>query len=125
MVGSGQPREGTEPQSVVPYSEESDEGMVPKKSAKTRVTPVESMEERPAAKGKFASGNALRAQDRQGALTQEMRIGQRAREKKGERFVNLLILEPCKGAVDHNRGHIWVLFGTPFLEPVATENVQA
>ena len=90
MVGSGQPREGTEPQSVVPYSEESDVGMVPEKSAKTRVTPVESMEGRPAAKGKFASGNALRAQDRQGAPTQEMRIGQRAKEKKRERFVNLL-----------------------------------
>jgi len=64
--------------------------MVPKKSAKTRVTPVEPMEGRPAAKGKFASGNALRAQDRQGAPTQLMRIGQRAREKKEERFVNLL-----------------------------------
>jgi group II intron reverse transcriptase/maturase len=75
---------------VESYSEESDVGIVPKKSAKTWVTPVESMEERPAAKGKFASGNAHRAQDRQGAPTQEMRIGQRAREKKGERFVNLL-----------------------------------
>jgi group II intron reverse transcriptase/maturase len=90
MVGSGQPREGAEPQSVVTYSEESDEGMVPEKSAKTRVTPVESMEGRPEAEGKSASRNTLRAQDRQGVPTQVVRIGQRAREKKGERFDNLL-----------------------------------
>jgi len=90
MVGSGQPREGAKPQSVDTYDEESDVGMVPKKSAKTRVTPVESVEGRPAAKGKSASRNALRAQDRQGAPTQVERIGQRAKEKKRERFVNLL-----------------------------------
>jgi RNA-directed DNA polymerase len=90
MVSSGQPREGSEPQSVETYSEESDAGIVPKKSAKTWVTPVESMEGRPAAEGKFALRNALRAQDRSSAPTQIMRIGQRKREKKGERFVNLL-----------------------------------
>ncbi|MFN7147797.1 MAG: reverse transcriptase domain-containing protein, partial [Myxococcota bacterium] len=72
------------------YSEESDEGMVPKKSAKTWVTPVESMEGRPEAEGKSAPRNASRAQDRQDAPTQVMRIGQRAREKRGERFDNLL-----------------------------------
>jgi len=48
------------------------------------------MEERPEAEGKSASRNALRAQDRQGALTRMERIGQRAKEKKGERFDNLL-----------------------------------
>ena len=90
VVGGRQSREGEQPQSVAHYSEESDEGMVPKKSAKTRVTPVESMEERPEAEGKSASRNALRAQDRQGALTRMERIGQRAKEKKGERFDNLL-----------------------------------
>jgi group II intron reverse transcriptase/maturase len=90
MVGSGQPREGAKPQSVDTYSEESDAGIVPKKSAKTRVTPVEPMEGRAAAEGNAASRNALRAQDRQGAPTQVERIGQRAKEKKGERFDNLL-----------------------------------
>lgn len=83
-------REGGEPQSVGRASEESDAGMVPEKSAKTRVTPVESMEGRPAAEGKSALRNAPRAQDREGALTQVERIGQRAKEKKGERFENLL-----------------------------------
>jgi RNA-directed DNA polymerase len=71
-------------------SEASDAGMVPRKSAKTRVTPVESMEGRAAAEGKSAHGNAHRAQDRQSAPTQVARIGQRAKEKKGERFTNLL-----------------------------------
>lgn len=89
VVGARQPREG-KPQSVVHHFEESDAGIVPKKSAKTWVTPVESMEGRAAAEGKSALRNAPRAQDRQGALTQVERIGQRAEEKKGERFDNLL-----------------------------------
>jgi group II intron reverse transcriptase/maturase len=72
------------------YTEGSDEGMVPKKSPKTWVTPVEAMEGRPEAEGKSASGNTLRAQDRDGVSTQVARIGQRAREKRGERFDNLL-----------------------------------
>lgn len=83
-------REGEKPQAVEQSSEESDVGMVPKKSAKTRVTPVESMEGRPTAEGKSASRNAPRAQDRVGALTQVERIGQRAKEQKGERYENLL-----------------------------------
>lgn len=89
-VNDRHPREGKEPQSVGPNSEESDAGMVPKKSAKTRVTPVESMEGRPTAEGKSALRNAPRAQDRVGAHTQVERIGQRAKEQKGERFENLL-----------------------------------
>jgi group II intron reverse transcriptase/maturase len=64
--------------------------MVPEKSAKTWVTPVELMEGRPKAEGKFAVRNAPRAQDREGASTQAQRIGQRARDRKGERFDNLL-----------------------------------
>lgn len=90
MVRDKQPREGREPQSVAKSSEESDAGMVPKKSAKTRVTPVESMEGRPSAEGKSASRNAPRAQDRAGAPTQVERIGKRAKDKKEERFENLL-----------------------------------
>jgi RNA-directed DNA polymerase len=90
MVGRGQPREGDEPQSVEAYSEESDEGMVPQKPAKTRVTPVERVEGRPEAEGKSAARNTLRAQDRAGVPTPVARIGQRAKERKGERFDNLL-----------------------------------
>jgi group II intron reverse transcriptase/maturase len=90
MVRDKQSREGDEPQSVVKRSEQSDEGMVPGKSAKTWVTPVESTEGRPEAEGKSAPRNAHRTQDRASALTRVERIGQRAREKKGERFDNLL-----------------------------------
>jgi RNA-directed DNA polymerase len=89
MVDGGPLREGKRPQSAG-SSEESDAGIVPKKSAKTRVTPVEAMEGRPKAEGKSAHRNAPRAQDRQGAPTQVERIGQRAKEKKGEQFNNLL-----------------------------------
>ena len=62
-------------------SEGSDARIVPtcKKSTKTWVTPVESMEGRRAANGKLASRNALRAQDRTGALTKLERVGQRAK----------------------------------------------
>ncbi|WP_394834418.1 group II intron reverse transcriptase/maturase [Pendulispora rubella] len=72
--------------------EESDAHIVPtcKKSTNSRVTPEESMEGRCATNGKFASRNAPRTQDRAGALTSLERIGQRAKEKKGERFTNLL-----------------------------------
>jgi hypothetical protein len=55
MVGSRQPREGEELQAAGQAVEESDEGIVPRKVAKTWVTPVESAEGRPEAKGKFAA----------------------------------------------------------------------
>ena len=72
-------------------SEESDALVVPtcEKSAKTRVTPVESMEGRGATHGKPAPRNASPAQDGQDALTFLERVGQRAKEKE-ERFNNLL-----------------------------------
>ena len=101
-TGTGRPRRGVvaamvahaaagrrRPQSAG-ASEESDAGIVPKKPAKTRVTPVESVEGRAAAKGKSAPRNAPRAQGRERALTQLERIGQRAKEKRGEQFNNLL-----------------------------------
>jgi RNA-directed DNA polymerase len=71
-------------------SEGSDALIVPtcKKSVKTRVTPVEPIEERGAANGKPAPRNALSAQDEAGALTFLERVGQRA--TKEERFNNLL-----------------------------------
>ena len=82
--------EGDEPQSTVGGSEKSDEGVVAKKPTKARVTPVESVERRPEAKGKSAARNALRAQDREGVLTSMQRIGQRAKEKPEEQLTNLL-----------------------------------
>ena len=48
------------------------------------------MEGKRAANGKLAPRNAPRAQDREGALTALERVGQRAKERKGERFSNLL-----------------------------------
>jgi RNA-directed DNA polymerase len=87
-------RHGREGRSRNPQQsfEESDARTVPtcKKSANARVTPAESMEGKRAANGKSASRNAPRAQDRQGALTALERIGQRAKQKTGERFTNLL-----------------------------------
>jgi group II intron reverse transcriptase/maturase len=63
---------------------------VPKKSANSWVTPEESMEGRSAAEGKLAQRNASRTQSREDALTHLARVGQRAREKKGEKLTNLL-----------------------------------
>jgi RNA-directed DNA polymerase len=91
MVSS---RHGREGRSHNPRQscEESDALIVPtcEKSAKTRVTPVESMEGRCAANGKPAPRNASPAQDGQDALTFLERVGQRAKDKKEERFNNLL-----------------------------------
>ena len=70
--------------------EESDEVVVPKKSAKMRVTPIESMEGRAEAEGKSASRNAPPTQGGTGALTFLERIGQRAREDKEGKFTTLL-----------------------------------
>jgi group II intron reverse transcriptase/maturase len=96
MVGDRQLREGDEPQAAAQAVEESDAAIVPKKSAKTRVTPVESMEGRAAAKGKSAARNALPAQYGAGALTSLQWIGKRARQKPKEKWTNLLshIREP-------------------------------
>lgn len=90
MVDDRQPREGMEPYAVEQAFEESDAGVVPRKSAKTWVTPVESMEGRPKAEGRSAHRNAHRAQDRGRALTHVERIGQRAKETRREQFTNLL-----------------------------------
>ena len=54
MVGDRQLREGQQSRNPQASPEESDAGMVPKKPAKTRVTPVESVEGRAAAEGKSA-----------------------------------------------------------------------
>jgi group II intron reverse transcriptase/maturase len=78
VVDEGQPREDEESNAVERVVEKSDAGMVPKKSAKTWVTPVESMEGRAAAKGRSAARNAFSTQRETDALTDLQRIGQRA-----------------------------------------------
>ena len=85
-----QGREGDMPQSAQYASEESDASVVPEKPAKTRVTPVEQVEGRVAAKGKSAARNALPAQDGAGALTYLQWIGKRAKERPEEKFTNVL-----------------------------------
>jgi group II intron reverse transcriptase/maturase len=96
VVYGRQAREGDEPQAVgaqapKPHAvEQSGAPIVPGKPANSRVTPEESVEGGDAANGKLAQRNAPRVQDREGALTALERVGQRARERKGERFVNLL-----------------------------------
>jgi RNA-directed DNA polymerase len=90
MVDGRQPREGDEPQAAERAFEESDEGMIPKKSAKTWVTPVESMEERPEAEGKSVARNASTTQGDMDSANVLQRIGQRAKQEPEERFTNLL-----------------------------------
>lgn len=90
VVSEKQPREGDEPQAAGESVEKSDAGIVPKKSAKTRVTPVESAEGKPAAKGKSAARNARSTQREESAPTTLQRIGQRAKEKPKEKWTNLL-----------------------------------
>jgi group II intron reverse transcriptase/maturase len=64
--------------------------MVPEKPAKTRVTPVESVEGRVTAEGKSAARNTSSTQSEQDVATALQRIGQRAKEKPEERLTNLL-----------------------------------
>lgn len=90
MVGMRQAREGREPQAVSQVVEESDEGVVPKKPPKTRVTPVEEVEGRSEAKRKFAARNASSTQRETDALTFLQRIGQRAKGKPKEKWTTLL-----------------------------------
>lgn len=90
MVGDRQRREGERPQAAGYAVEESDEGVVPKKSPKTWVTPVETMEGRPEAKGKSVARNASSTQRETDALTFLQRIGQRAKEKPKEKWTTLL-----------------------------------
>lgn len=90
VVRTRQLHEGTTPYDAAASDEESDEGMVPKKSAKTWVTPVESMEGRPEAEGKSAARNASPTQDGTDALTFLQRIGQRAKDRPEEQLTNLL-----------------------------------
>jgi RNA-directed DNA polymerase len=90
MEDGRQPREGNilEPRSQA--FEESDEPIVPVKSAKTRVTPVESTEGRGEAKGKLAPRNVRRTQGRERTPTNLERVGRKATTDKGTKFSNLM-----------------------------------
>src|SRR5688572_10631223 len=90
MVDDRRRREGEKPQAAGYAVEESDEGIVPKKSSKTWVTPVEAVEGRPEAKRKPAARNASSTQRESNALTFLQRVGQRAKEKPKEKWTTLL-----------------------------------
>ena len=91
MVDGEQRGEGPESHEPEKYiGEESDEPIVPGKPANSRVTPEESVEGRGEAKGKPVDRNAVRTQDRETALTNVERVGERAKEKKQEKFTTLL-----------------------------------
>jgi len=90
MVSGGAPQEGNKPQVGAMTVEKSDEVIVPKRSAKTRVTPVESMEGRTEAEGKSAARNASSTQSEPEALTFLQRIGEKAKQKSEEKWTNLL-----------------------------------
>lgn len=88
---SGEPaQEGDKPQAEPTIVEKSDEAIVPKKPAKTRVMPVEQVEGRAEAKGKSAAVNASSTQRETEALSFLQRIGERAKQKSKEKWTNLL-----------------------------------
>lgn len=90
VVGGRQRREGEQPQSGAQAREKSDASVVPEKQSNSVVTPEETVEGRGAAEGKLGERNTLWAQDQQGVLTYLARVGERARQKKEEKFDNLL-----------------------------------
>jgi group II intron reverse transcriptase/maturase len=96
VVRGRRPREDDESQFAGVADEESDEGIVPKKLAKTWVTPVESVEGRPEAEGKSAARNTSLTQRRNDVATTLRWIGERAKTKPKEQLTNLLshIKEP-------------------------------
>jgi group II intron reverse transcriptase/maturase len=88
MVSGRSAQEG-KPQSGA-CVEKSDEVVVPKKSSKMWVTPVETMEGRTEAEGKSAASNAFSAQHEVEALRFLQRIGERAKQKPKEKWTTLL-----------------------------------
>jgi RNA-directed DNA polymerase len=91
MVEGEQRGEGPESHEPEKYAcEESDEPIVPRKPANSWVTPEELVEGRGEAEGKPADRNAVRTQDREAALTNVERVGERAKEKRQEKFTTLL-----------------------------------
>jgi hypothetical protein len=81
VVGGRQSRERYKRHAVTVAFEKSDEAVVPAKSAKMRVTPFESMEERAEAKGSSAARNALSTLSELRAPTDMQWIRQRGTQK--------------------------------------------
>jgi RNA-directed DNA polymerase len=91
MVANEERGKGPESRNPEKYAdEESDEPVVPEKSPNSRVTPEEAMEGRGEAEGKPADGNTFREQTREDVLTIVERVGERAKQKRGEKFTTLL-----------------------------------
>jgi group II intron reverse transcriptase/maturase len=124
MVDDGQGQEGDSHNLLHHAFEESDALVVPEKSSNSRVTPEETMEGRSAANGNARQRNTDRTQDRAAVLTHLSRVGERAREKKEERFGNLLShiklpllreayarLRPNKKAAAGVDGETWSSYG--------------
>jgi RNA-directed DNA polymerase len=89
VMVSGRPAQEGKPQSGASV-EKSDEVTVPEKSAKMRVTPVESAEGKTEAEGKSAARNASSTQRETEVHTSLQRIGERAKQKPEEKWTNLL-----------------------------------
>ncbi|XXT17062.1 group II intron reverse transcriptase/maturase [Sorangium sp. So ce429] len=122
VVGGRQPRESDKRQAAAVAFEKSDEAIVPRRSAKTWVTPVESMEGRAEAKGQSAARNALPTQSGDGAPTILQRIRQRAKGRPEGRWTNLFghLREPLllqayhslrRGAATGVDGVTWEAYG--------------
>jgi group II intron reverse transcriptase/maturase len=124
MVDEGHEREGNSHNPRHHVLEESDALVVPKKSSNSRVTREEVTEGRSAANGNSHQGNTFRAQDREDVHTHLARVGERAKENKGERFGNLLShikvpllreayerLRPKKRAAAGVDGETWSEYG--------------
>jgi RNA-directed DNA polymerase len=90
MVCGEPAQEGYKPLAEPTIVERSDEAVVPKKPAKTRVTPVEQVEGRAKAKGKSAAENTSSTQRETEVLSFLQRIGERAKQKNKEKWTNLL-----------------------------------
>ena len=91
VVDGRQVREGEMPQAVPVNFERSDEAIVPEKSAKTWVTPVELMEGRAEAKGQSVARNAPSTQSGTSAPTILQRIRQRITSRPEGRWTNLFV----------------------------------
>jgi group II intron reverse transcriptase/maturase len=90
MVSGESAQEGENPQAEPTSVERSDEVVVPKKSAKTRVTPGEPMEGRTSAKGKSAAENVSSTQREPETLSFLQRIGERTKQNPKEKWTTLL-----------------------------------
>jgi len=88
--GRAKAREGTSRTPMPHASEESDAGVVAKKSGNSWVTPEDSMEQRAAADGEICSRKRTPDSAPERCAHTIERIGQRAKQQRGERLTNLM-----------------------------------